>query len=124
MHSSNTTTTNNPQPVKNPPIFQFTVNGQPVLHPEEANLSHQDLTAMDANLSMYGNRAVPSAGNGGAGGSAPALYPTVSLFSEETRVWCRFCEADVIYKSRAAIGAPPGVKVYCLDGSLLLQESD
>jgi hypothetical protein len=52
------------------------------------------------------------------------LYPTVSLFSDETRVWCRFCEADVVYRSRAAIGAPPGVRVYCLDGTLLLQEGD
>ncbi|KAJ1418208.1 hypothetical protein B484DRAFT_333882 [Ochromonadaceae sp. CCMP2298] len=52
------------------------------------------------------------------------LYPTVSLFSEDTRVWCRFCEADVVYRSRGAIGAPKGVRVYCLDGSLLLEETD
>jgi hypothetical protein len=52
------------------------------------------------------------------------LYPTVSLFSEETRVWCRFCEADIIYRSRESIQAPPGVRVYCLDGSLLLDETE
>jgi len=88
------------------PVLQFTVNGQPVLHPPEASLSCEDLGASSLHQPQ------------------PLLYPTVSLFSEETRVWCRFCEADIIYKSRTAIGAPPGVKVYCLDGSLLLHEGD
>lgn len=54
----------------------------------------------------------------------PQLYPTVSLFSEGTRVWCRFCEADIVYRSRDSIGAPKGAKIYCLDGSLLLSEED
>jgi hypothetical protein len=44
------------------------------------------------------------------------------LLPEDTRVWCRFCEADVIYKLRETIGAPPGVRVYCLDGTLLIDE--
>ena len=48
------------------------------------------------------------------------LYPTVSLLSHDTRVWCRFCEADMVCNSRSVIGAPKGVKVYCLDGSLLI----
>jgi hypothetical protein len=52
------------------------------------------------------------------------LYPTVSLISENTRVWCRFCEADIVYRSREAMGAPAGCRVYCLDGSLLLDETD
>ena len=52
------------------------------------------------------------------------LYPTVSLLSGDTRVWSRFCEGDIVYRSRAIIGAPPGVRVYCLDGSLLLDEKD
>ena len=52
------------------------------------------------------------------------LYPTVSLLSADTRVWCRFCEADIVYRSRSTVGAPPGVRVYCLDGSLLLDEHD
>jgi hypothetical protein len=52
------------------------------------------------------------------------LYPTVSLISENTRVWCRFCEADIVYRSRQAMGAPAGCRVYCLDGSLLLDETD
>jgi hypothetical protein len=39
-------------------------------------------------------------------------------------VWCRFCEADIVYRSRSTVGAPPGVRVYCLDGSLLLDEKD
>ena len=52
------------------------------------------------------------------------LYPTVSLLSEDTRVWCRFCEADIVYRDRGVVGAPKGVRVYCLDGSLLLDEND
>ena len=98
-----------PSPPRPKAVAQFTVNGEPVQHPPEAALhasSSEDLSAAHALQT-----------------SLP-LYPTVSLFSEETRVWCRFCEADIIYKSRAAVGAPPGVKVYCLDGSLLLHESD
>jgi hypothetical protein len=82
-------------------LFHFTVNGEPILYPVEASQCLQEIVA-----------------------SNTPLYPTVSLFSEETRVWCRFCEADVVYRSRAAIGAPPGVRVYCLDGTLLLQEGD
>lgn len=56
--------------------------------------------------------------------SKAPLYPTVSLLTEDTRVWCRFCEADIVYRDRAVIGAPKGVRVYCLDGSLLLDEKD
>lgn len=52
------------------------------------------------------------------------LFPTISLLSQDTRVWCRFCEADIMYRSRALVKAPPGVKVYCLDGSLLLNDTD
>eukprot|EP01035_Chromulina_nebulosa_P017753 gene17753-23352_t len=48
------------------------------------------------------------------------IYPSVSILSEGTRVWCRFCEADIVNRSRQFIGAPDNVKVYCLDGSLLL----
>jgi hypothetical protein len=82
-------------------LFHFTVNGEAVVYPAEVQQGLQEIAA-----------------------SNTPLYPTVSLFSEETRVWCRFCEADVVYRSRTAIGAPPGVRVYSLDGSLLLQESD
>lgn len=52
-----------------------------------------------------------------------SLYPTVGLISGNTRVWCRFCEADVVYRRRNAIGAPVNTKVYCLDGSVLLEEN-
>lgn len=82
-------------------LFHFTVNGEPILYPVEASKCLEEIVSTNT-----------------------PLYPTVSLFSEETRVWCRFCEADVIYRSRAQIGAPPGVRVYCLDGTLLLKESD
>ena len=52
------------------------------------------------------------------------LYPTVSLLTENTRVWCRFCEADIVYRSRESIGAPTGVPIYCLDGSLLFDSNE
>lgn len=52
------------------------------------------------------------------------LFPTVGIFSMDTRVWCRFCEADIVYRSRQAIGAIEGVRVYCLDGSVLLQDNE
>jgi hypothetical protein len=35
-----------------------------------------------------------------------------------------FCVDDVECRSREAIGAPPGVCVYCLDGSVLLDEDE
>ena len=54
----------------------------------------------------------------------PAIYPCVSILSENTRVWNRFCQADIVYHTREEIGAPIGTKVYCLDGSLLLTEFD
>ena len=53
----------------------------------------------------------------------PPLYPTVSLLSEQTKIWCRFDKADIIYQSRESIGAPQGCRIYCLDGSLLLSEN-
>lgn len=91
----------NTGPAKPHMLFHFTVNGEPILYPAEASKCLEEVVSTNT-----------------------PLYPTVSLFSEETRVWCRFCEADVIYRSRAQIGAPPNVRVYCLDGTLLLKESD
>lgn len=51
---------------------------------------------------------------------SPALFPTVSLQSPNTRVWCRFSEADMVQRTRAAVGAVLGSRVYCLDGTLLI----
>ena len=83
-----------------PAIVQFNIDGTPV-HFEGSHESIQDITYMNA-----------------------PLYPTVSIMSEGTKIWCRMSEADQIYRSRAAIGAPCGVKVYCLDGSVLIGDSD
>jgi hypothetical protein len=52
------------------------------------------------------------------------LYPTVTLHSPGTAVMCRFSAGDTIAKSREAIGAPPGVTVYSVDGSVIMIESD
>lgn len=48
------------------------------------------------------------------------MYPTVSITSPGTSVWSAFCKDDCLYKSRSSVGAPEGERVYCLDGSLLL----
>lgn len=82
-------------------LLKFNVNGVPV------------------NFSKEVTEKMSEAGSG----IAP-LYPTVSLFSENTRVWCRFCEADIVFRSRVSMQAPTGVRVYCLDGSLLLDENE
>lgn len=52
------------------------------------------------------------------------LYPTVTLHSPGTAVMCRFSLGDIVATTRAAIGAPPGVAVYAIDGSVILSESD
>lgn len=52
------------------------------------------------------------------------LYPSISILTPNTRVWSRFCEADIVTRNRANIGAPLGVAVYCVDGSILLQPSN
>ena len=52
--------------------------------------------------------------------NSEAFFPTVSLVSTGTRVWCRFAHDDILCRNRESVGAPAGRKVYCLDGSLLL----
>eukprot|EP00981_Chlorochromonas_danica_P011658 scaffold4203_cov166-Ochromonas_danica.AAC.4 len=84
-----------------PLLCKFNVNGSGIDFPEHALVSLHEAASLRA-----------------------PLFPTVSLFSEEVRVWCRFCEADIVYRSRGHIQAPPGVRVYCLDGSLLLDENE
>ena len=83
-----------------PVIVQFNIDGAPI-HFAETHEGIQEIAYM----------------------SAP-LYPTVSIMSEGTKIWCRMSEADQIYRSRSAIGAPAGVKVYCLDGSLLIRDNE
>jgi hypothetical protein len=68
------------------------------------------------------NQETASLINGFQLGDLP-VYPTVSLISDGTRIWCRFCEADIVYKNRQSIQAPPNCRIYCLDGSLLLDET-
>jgi hypothetical protein len=46
------------------------------------------------------------------------LYPTVTLHSPGVAVMSRFSTGDVLATSRKDIGAPAGVTVYCVDGSL------
>ncbi len=82
-------------------FFAFNINGTVLSFSESVEKSIQ------SELKMY-----------------PPLYPTVSILSEQTKVWCRFDQQDIVFRSRRAIGAPPGVRVYCLDGSVLLTESE
>jgi hypothetical protein len=50
------------------------------------------------------------------------LYPTVTLQSPGTSVVCRFSSEDVMASTREMIGAPPGVVVYAIDGSVILKD--
>jgi hypothetical protein len=54
--------------------------------------------------------------------SAEDLYPTVTLQSPATSVVCRFSSEDVMATTREMIGAPPGIAVYAIDGSVILTE--
>ena len=54
--------------------------------------------------------------------SAEDLYPTVTLQSPATSVVCRFSSEDVMTTTREMIGAPPGVTVYAIDGSVILND--
>jgi hypothetical protein len=53
-----------------------------------------------------------------------SLYPTVSFMDCRTSVWSGFSVDDVVHRDRKSIGAPPGVVVYCLDGSVLLGQDE
>ena len=87
--------------VVHPFTLKVNVNGKLSVFPHEAYESMSDIVSLKA-----------------------PLYPTVSLLTENTRVWCRFCEADIVYRSRESIGAPKGVPIYCLDGSLLFDSNE
>ena len=50
------------------------------------------------------------------------LYATLTLHSPDTQVLCRFCAEDILARSRMEIGAPQGVTVYAVDGSVLLSD--
>lgn len=55
---------------------------------------------------------------------AHELFPTVTLHSSRTSVMCRFNSEDLLATSRTEIGAQPGVVVYAVDGSVILDESE
>lgn len=48
-----------------------------------------------------------------------SLLTTHGLATHPKQVMCRFCAEDLILVSRESMGAPPGVPVYALDGSLI-----
>jgi hypothetical protein len=52
------------------------------------------------------------------------LYPTVTLHSPGVAVMSRFSYGDLLSTRREVIGAPRGVTVYCVDGSVILKDSD
>ena len=54
--------------------------------------------------------------------AAEDLYPTVTLQSPATGVMCRFSSEDITAQSRAEIGAPNGVTVYAVDGSVIFAD--
>lgn len=52
------------------------------------------------------------------------LYPTVTLQTPTTAVMCRFSSEDALASSRECIGAPPGVTVYAVDGSVMFEDHE
>ena len=107
---SNTTNSNENQTNQNssdsnsscnlPLLVQFNIDGHPLHFSSEAQIAINDIACLNA-----------------------PLYPTISIISEGTKVWCRLCEADIVYRMRSAIGAPPEARVYSLDGSLLIGDN-
>jgi hypothetical protein len=51
------------------------------------------------------------------------LYPTLTLHSPATKVWCRFCAQDILANSRESIGAPEGATIYAVDGSVIFDSA-
>ena len=52
------------------------------------------------------------------------IFPTLTLHSGHTQVMCRFSREDIRATSRESIGAPRGVTVYAVDGSVLFDDSE
>ena len=89
-----------------PYVFRIHIDGVPCEFPTECNDAIQHMIMTDIEKL-----------------STP-LFPTVSLLSNNTRIWCRFCEADMVYRNRQIIGVENNVRVYCVDGSILIHESE
>lgn len=51
------------------------------------------------------------------------LFPTVTLHSPATCVMCRFNAEDLLASSRNEIGAPDGVTVFAVDGSVIINST-
>lgn len=51
------------------------------------------------------------------------VYPTLTLHSSLTQVMGRFSSEDILALNRSSIGAPNGVTVYALDGSVIFDET-
>ena len=52
------------------------------------------------------------------------LFPTLTLHSSSTQVMCRFSSEDILAEFRTQIGAPLGVTVYSVDGSVLFDDNE
>lgn len=99
----------------------FSVDGEPVtlgmspkVNPGGASRTSSTAASMEIGCPL----ALPVDGD---------LYPTITLHSPAVQVLCRFCAADLVIPNaagRSSIGAPPGVPVYALDGSLVFGVDD
>ena len=108
-------------------FVRININGRLIPQSAAAQAAVADvgaaLTRQTTSVAQSWTGTEPGARNAMSGlATVGALYPTVSLLSQGTRVWCRFAYDDVLMKSHEAIGAIAGAPVYCLDGSLLLGE--
>jgi hypothetical protein len=110
--------------VVSPPVSQLSVTGRPGTLPSASSVQMGLMGARLGDESMgSSNRIVgpglPSATLPLLVPAAEDLYPTVTLHSPTSAVMCRFSAEDVNALSRESIGAPPGVTVYAVDGSVI-----
>ena len=118
-------------------ITTFNVNGRVVIPPVASGgavSSGANLPMMTSDNSMSGSESIQGRQRKQNGSPRihhastlplfvprdEELFPTLTLHSSETQVMSRFCADDVLARSREEIGAPPGVTIYCVDGSVLL----
>lgn len=103
-----------------------------LIHIDECRSSESwdgELVEASLKFSVNGMPVLLDATDGHPGGDVTPLfipkdddiYPTLTLHSPSTQVLGRFCAADILHPHRSLVGAPLGVPVYALDGSVILK---
>jgi hypothetical protein len=105
-----------------PPLSSLSVTGRPGTLLSASSVQRGLMGARLGDEAMESNKAGPGLPSATLPLLVPAaedLYPTVTLHSPASAVMCRFSAEDVAALSRESIGAPPGVTVYAVDGSVI-----